>query len=51
MTVPCNRFRFAAFRERAVIAGTVVGRWHQYAKSGFKRKPTEMFDRQWPLMV
>ena len=29
----------------------VVGRWHQYAKSGFKRKPSEMFDHQWPLLI
>ena len=28
----------------------VVGRWHQFAKSGFKRKPAEGFDRQWPLL-
>lgn len=25
----------------------VIGRWHQFAKSGFKRKPTELWDRQW----
>jgi TetR/AcrR family transcriptional regulator len=29
----------------------VVGRWHQFAKSGFKRKPAEGFDRQWPLLA
>jgi TetR/AcrR family transcriptional regulator len=29
----------------------VIGRWHQFAKSGFKRQPTEMFDKQWPLLV
>lgn len=29
----------------------VVGRWHQFAKSGFKRKPAELFDRQWPLLA
>lgn len=29
----------------------VVGRWHQYAKSGFKRRPAEQFDRQWPLLA
>ncbi len=27
----------------------VIGRWHQFAKSGFKRKPTELWERQWPL--
>ncbi len=29
----------------------VIGRWHQYAKSGFKRRPTELLDRQWPLLA
>ncbi len=24
----------------------VIGRWHQYAKSGFKRKPTNLADQQ-----
>ncbi|HKO86904.1 MAG TPA: nucleoid occlusion factor SlmA [Burkholderiales bacterium] len=28
-----------------------VGRWHQYAKSGFKRKPAELFEKQWPLLI
>ena len=25
----------------------IVGRWHQFAKSGFKRTPTEMWAAQW----
>jgi TetR/AcrR family transcriptional regulator len=25
----------------------VVGRWHQFAKSGFKRDPLELWPRQW----
>ena len=29
----------------------VIGRWHQYAKSGFKRQPAAMFDQQWPLLL
>jgi TetR/AcrR family transcriptional regulator len=29
----------------------VIGRWHQYAKSGFKRSPTEGFDKQAPLLI
>lgn len=29
----------------------VVGRWHAYAKSGFKRLPTESWDKQWPLLA
>jgi len=28
----------------------VVGRWHQFAKSGFKRDPLDGFERQWPLL-
>jgi TetR/AcrR family transcriptional regulator len=28
----------------------VMGRWQQYAKSGFKRSPAEMWERQWPLL-
>ncbi len=29
----------------------VIGRWHQFAKSGFKRVPGELFERQWPLLI
>jgi len=29
----------------------VIGRWQQYAKSGFKRLPSELWDKQWPLLV
>ena len=29
----------------------VVGRWQQFAKSGFKRMPTEGFDRQAALLI
>jgi TetR/AcrR family transcriptional regulator len=29
----------------------VVGRWHQYAKSGFKRDPTDFWPAQWPALV
>ncbi len=29
----------------------VVGRWHQFAKSGFRRKPTDLLDKQWPLLA
>jgi len=29
----------------------VVGRWQQFAKSGFKRLPTELWEKQWPLLV
>lgn len=29
----------------------VIGRWHQYAKGGFKRVPTEQFEQQWALLI
>lgn len=29
----------------------VMGRWQQFAKSGFKRMPTELWEKQWPLLV
>jgi len=28
----------------------VIGRWQQYAKSGFKRLPSELWEKQWPLL-
>jgi len=28
----------------------VIGRWQLYAKGGFKRKPSELWDKQWPLL-
>ena len=28
----------------------VVGRWHQYAKSGFRRDPAEFWAEQWKLL-
>lgn len=28
----------------------VIGRWHQFAKSGFKRLPAEAFTTQWALL-
>jgi TetR/AcrR family transcriptional regulator len=29
----------------------VVGRWHQYAKSGFRRDPLELWPQQWKLLI
>ncbi len=29
----------------------VVGRWHQFAKSGFKRDPTELWAEQWKVLA
>jgi TetR/AcrR family transcriptional regulator len=30
-----------------LILSFVTGRWHQYAKSGFRRDPVELWNRQW----
>ncbi len=29
----------------------VIGRWHQFAKSGFRRDPTEMWGLQWKQLM
>ncbi len=34
----------------AVMSFT-VGRWHQFAKSGYKRAPTEMWAQQWAVFA
>jgi TetR/AcrR family transcriptional regulator len=34
-----------------LILAFVVGRWHQFAKSGFKRNPLEFLDAQQKLML
>ncbi len=33
------------------IMAFIVGRWHQFAKSGFKRTPTEMWAAQWSVFA
>jgi TetR/AcrR family transcriptional regulator len=34
-----------------LILAYIIGRWHQYAKSGFKRLPTELWQKQAPLLL
>ena len=34
-----------------VLMSFVTGRWHQYAKSGFKRDPMELWAKQWRLLM
>ena len=34
-----------------LILAYIVGRWHLYAKSGFKRLPTELWQKQAPLLL
>ena len=34
-----------------LILAYITGRWHQYAKSGFKRLPTELWQKQGPMLL
>jgi TetR/AcrR family transcriptional regulator len=34
-----------------LIMSFVIGRWHQYGKSGFKRDPAELWGRQWKQLM
>ena len=34
-----------------LILSFVVGRWHQFAKSGFRRDPAELWNRQWQQLM
>jgi TetR/AcrR family transcriptional regulator len=34
-----------------LIMSFVTGRWHQFAKSGFKRDPAESWAKQWRLLM
>ncbi len=34
-----------------LIMSYVTGRWHQFAKSGFKRDPLQHWTEQWPTLV
>ncbi len=34
-----------------LIMSFVTGRWHQFAKSGFKRDPAEAWAKQWRLLM
>ncbi len=37
--------------EANVLMSFVTGRWHQYAKSGFKRDPAEFWQKQWKQLM
>lgn len=37
--------------EANVLMSFVTGRWHQYAKSGFKRDPAEFWAKQWKQLM
>jgi TetR/AcrR family transcriptional regulator len=34
-----------------LIMSFVTGRWHQFAKSGFKREPAELWPKQWRQLM
>jgi TetR/AcrR family transcriptional regulator len=34
-----------------LLMSFVTGRWYQFAKSGFKRDPVELWPRQWRLLM
>lgn len=34
-----------------LVMSFVTGRWHQFAKSGFKRDPVEMWSKQWKQLM
>jgi TetR/AcrR family transcriptional regulator len=34
-----------------LILSFVTGRWHQFAKSGFRRDPVELWNRQWRKLM
>jgi len=34
-----------------LLMSFVTGRWHQFAKSGFKRDPAELWAKQWRLLM
>ena len=34
-----------------LILSFVTGRWHQFAKSGFRRDPVELWNRQWHQLM
>jgi TetR/AcrR family transcriptional regulator len=35
----------------ALVVAFVVGRWHRFAKSGFRKAPAEALDAQLPVLV
>ena len=40
-----------AVAQANLIMSYVIGRWHQYGKSGFRRDPAEMWGRQWKQLM
>jgi TetR/AcrR family transcriptional regulator len=42
---------FDAAAQANLVMSFVTGRWHQFAKSGFKRDPLEYWVGQWPALI
>jgi TetR/AcrR family transcriptional regulator len=42
---------FDASARAALVVAFVVGRWHRFAKSGFRKVPAEALDTQLPVLV
>jgi TetR/AcrR family transcriptional regulator len=40
-----------AVAQANLIMSFVIGRWHQYGKSGFRRDPAEMWAKQWKQLM
>jgi len=40
-----------AVAQANLLMSFVTGRWHQFAKSGFKRDPVELWGRQWRQLM
>ena len=37
--------------EANLLMSFVTGRWHQFAKSGFRRDPADMWPKQWKQLM
>jgi TetR/AcrR family transcriptional regulator len=42
---------FDAGARAALVIAFVVGRWHRFAKSGFRKAPAEALEAQLPVLV
>jgi TetR/AcrR family transcriptional regulator len=43
--------QFDAAARAALVVAFVVGRWHRYAKTGFRKTPSEYIDAQMPALL
>jgi TetR/AcrR family transcriptional regulator len=43
--------QFDAAARAALVVAFVVGRWHRFAKSGFRRAPAESIEAQLPALL